>query len=210
MAWTNEILQLRGLVDDTTTSNQARHETPTNKRDSSNKIFQLEKYPIVNSSVYLTLNTTIRTQAGFTIDNVNGLMTFVTAPVGTENPFYVDYYWNWFVDNDYSNFLDIASYDLGFGPTLTIPSGLINALLHYGKHHFFKRMASRYAYRFASSGGGQGQSIDVVTKQYKQLADEAWQEAETMKLAYYERHGQRNQPATSVKSSKIDPWTPMR
>ena len=223
MSWTAaQILTLRQLVNDDPTSKQARAEVPQNTRDNSRTVFQVLHYPIVvngwantdldatKTSVYLTTNTTVRTQTGFTVDPINGLLTFNTAPVGTESPWYVDYYWQWLTDTQHSAFLDLASYDTGFSPTTTITTGLTNAWYHYAKHHFFKTMAAKYAWRFNSSGGGQGQSVDVVTKNYKILADEAWQEAENMKTAFYTRHGARNAPALANSAMSIDPWTPAR
>jgi hypothetical protein len=211
MAWTSaQITAVRIKVDDTATSHQARAEIPQNERNSSCTVFQVLYYPIVASSVYLTTGTTIRTQTGFTVDATNGLLTFATAPTGSENPWYVDYYWQWMTDTDMSAFLDQASYDIGYSPTSTIPDGLTNAFTMFAAAHFYERMAAKYASRFNSSGGGQGQSVDVVTQNYKKLADNAISQAEKMKTAYYTRHGQREAPATATNAPTIMPYTPIR
>jgi len=211
MSWpTATITSIRTLVNDTPTSKQARAETPQNTRDSSRKVFQLLHYPIVSGSIYLTTGSTIRTQAGFTPDYVNGLLTFTSAPTGTESPWYVDYYWQWLADADYGEFLDMASYDVGFSPTATLPVGLTNAFLNYAAYRFYKAMAAKYAWRFNSSGGGQGQNVDVVTGNFRKLADEAKAEADSLKLEYYTRHGKREAPAIGTASMGIDPFTPMR
>lgn len=223
MAWTaSQIGTLRTLVNDESTSKQARAETPQNTRDSARLVFQVSHYPIVTTgwtaqdtdatktSVYLTSGSTIRTQAGFTVDPVNGLLTFASAPTGNEDPWYVDYYWQWESDTGISTFLDIASYDVGFSPTATITSGLTNAWYAYAKHHFYKAMAGKYAWRFNSSGGGQGQEIDVVTQNFQQLSKQAKSEADDMKTAFYTRHGARSSPAVATGAMGIDPWTPIR
>lgn len=223
MSWTAaQITTLRQLVNDDANDKQARAEVPQNTRDNSRVVFQLLHYPIVtngwastdtdatHTSVFLTTGSTVRTQTGFKVDPLNGLLTFSTAPIGTESPWYVDYYWQWFEDAKYSTFLDMASYDVGFSPTLTITPGLTNAWYLYAKCNYFKAMAAKYAWRFNSSGGGQGQEVDVVTQNYKKMADEAWEEAENMKTAFYTRHGARNAPATASTHMGIDPWTPIR
>jgi hypothetical protein len=211
MSWTAaQIAAIRSLVDDTSTSHQGRAEIPQGQRDSSRRVFQVLYYPIVSGSVYLTTGTTIRTQTGFTVDLTNGLLTFTVAPVGTENPWECDYYWQYLADGEYSTFLDQASYDVGFSPTTTIPDGLINSFYLYAASHFYERMAARYASRFNSSGGGQGQSVDVVTGNFRKLSEDAKSKADFMKLEYYKRHGQREAPSISVVAPVIDPWTPMR
>jgi hypothetical protein len=211
MAWSAaQITAVRGLVDDTSTSHQARAEVPQNERDSSRTVFQVLYYPIVPGSVYLTTGTTVRTQSGFTVDNTNGLLTFTAAPTGTENPWYVDYYWQWLTDTDFTTFLDQASYDIGYSPSDTVPSGLTNAFNLYAASHFYQRMAARYASRFNSTGGGQGQSVDVVTANYLNLAKEKKAEADAMKMAFYERHGQRSAPASVSVAPSIAPYTPVR
>jgi hypothetical protein len=235
-----EINLLRTLVNDDSTSKQARAEIPQNTRDGVRTVFQLLHYPIVssgwastdtdatNTSVYLTTGTTVRTQTGFKVDVVNGLLTFNTAPTGAEDPWFVDYYWQWASDETMYSLLYIAAYDVGYNPVLlgygldpygtgpysspttTIPTGLTNAWYLYAKHHFFKMMASKYAWRFNSSGGGQGQQVDVVTKSYRELADEAWEEANAMKEAFAKRHGRRDVPAQATSRMSVDPWTPIR
>ena len=211
MSWSAaQITSLRTLVDDSVTSKQARAETPQNARDGARKVFQLLHYPIVASSVYLTTGATIRTQTGYTVDLVNGLLTFTVAPTGLESPWYVDYYWQWLPDSAFTEFLDNASYDIGFNPTIAVPIGLTNAFNNYGAYHFYKAMAAKYAWRFNSAGGGQGQNVDVVTQNWRKLADEAKTEGDSMKAEFYKRHGAREAPAIGTASMSIDPFTPMR
>ena len=211
MTWpAANITAVRVLVSDTPVSKLNRGETPKNPRNGANKVFQLDRFPIVPGSVFLTSGANIRVQNGFAEDDTNGLITFTAAPVGTESPWYVDYNWLWFSDTEYGTFLDSASEDIGFNPTAIIPPGLNNALNAFAAYHMYEALAAKYASKFNSTGGGQGVQVDVVTGNFLKLANAAKDKGLNFLNLYYQRSGRRNAPAAALAHPRIDPWTPPR
>lgn len=204
------ILRLRKLADDTAGANFAPNETPSGKRDGSNKTFLLAYQNIVTGSVYLTQNGTIRTQAGFTVDTANGILTFTAAPLAADNPFSVAYNWQWATDADYTEFLDNALEDLGSVVGGDVAEGLYPALFQIALYHALNRRAIQYARRYAASGGIAGQQVDVVTKNFSDLAEKAWKKGMQLRDDYYAKQGRKLSPASKVFGYNIDPFTPRR
>jgi len=211
MALADIITSLRTLANDTPTANSIRQETPLGALDGSNKYFRLQNYPVVAGSVLMTTSASFRSATGFTVDLVNGIITYTAAPAANAKPFEADYNYYWFSDTDHTEFLNRGAETLGFGvdPT-TVPVGLISSMLHYALHHFWERRAAQYAHRYASSGGAVGHSVDVVTKAFKALSDKALADAVSFRDDFYKKQGRRANPSSGVTSYGIDPYTPIR
>lgn len=212
MALSDLITSLRILANDTPTSNTIRQETPQGVLDGTNVNFRLQNFPLVVGSVYVTAGSTFRGQAGFTVDAPNGIITFGTAPLSTTKPWECDYNFQWFTDAEHTEFLGDGAELLGYtksDPT-TVPAGLITPMLKYALAAFWMRRSSQYAHRFASSGGQVGHSVDVVTKAFKALADQATKDGDNFRDAYWNRQGRKNAPASGTGSYSIDPGSPIR
>ena len=212
MTAANIILAVRQDVKDAAKSNIVRGEVPSGDVDAVNKRFYLAYQPIVTASAKVYQNGTLLTlTTNYTIDEETGIITFVAIPaVGTKIE--VDYYYNWFNDASYTSFLDNASQSLGFASaTITsIPEGLIPATLKFVAHYYYKARAAFYANRFNSSTAGQTVNVDVITKNFKDLATECWEEAIELRNDYYKKFGQQNQPASAVTAPSISNYTPQR
>lgn len=208
------ITQARTLCRDLSNSNRSVRESPKGINDGTNTKFSVQNPIIVASSLKWSAATTYRVTTGVTIDDANlGYVTINPAPpAGTQNaPFFVDYYYQWFADTDYTEFLNDASRDVvGSGDPTSVTDGLLSSLLQYTLGHFYQARATQYANRYSSSGGQAGQSVDTVTKNFQALSDAAFKRAKELRDDYYERLGQRDAPASTIINYRIDPMTPPR
>lgn len=209
------ITQLRTLARDLPTSNRSVEETPKGLNDGSNTNFRLSSPILIDAAhIWWTSDGTFRSQTGISIVDANlGYIAISPAPpVGTQNqPFYVDYYYNWFADSDYTEFLNDGSRDLvGNGNPTVVIDALVSALLQYALSKFYQARATQYAARYSSSGGQAGQNVDVVTKNFQTLAKQSADLGEKLRDQYYEDLGQRETPASGTINYRIDPMTPKR
>lgn len=203
------ITKLRILANDTATSNFISAETPVGTINSSNTHFRTQYQNLVSGSVYLSNATVFRSQAGFTVDATNGLLTFSPAPSDTTSV--VDYNFQWFTDTDYSEFLSDAALLLGSdNDPATVVDGLIMALLQYGLFYFYMRRATQYANKYASTGGQASQSVESVTGNFRKLAELSMDKGDQFRTDYYEKQGQQKNPAAAIVAIQFDPMTPRR
>ena len=210
------ITSIRTKGNDTSTSNLVLGESPVGqgnqKNDGSNTHFRLQNTNLVTGSVYVTINTSYRATTGFTMDLVNGLVVFASAPAANANPFYIDYNFQWFTDTDYTDFITDATRDLGYSyvdPT-TVPDTLIPALEQYALYYYWTRRASRYAHKYSSSGGSAGQQVDVVTENFLSLAKMAKKCGVDLRDDYYKKQGRQYDPASGTVTYQFDPMSPIR
>lgn len=205
-------IQARILARDTATSNKSTNETPK-AAVGGTTVFRLQNPVLFSVSatpqIWWSDATHYRAQTGITINDANmGMITITPAPA---TGFVVDYFFYFFADADYTEFLNDAARDLmGNGDPTLITDALTSALLQYALGHFYLARATQYAHRYSSSGGQAGQSVDVVTKNFQALAKAAMDYARTLRNDYYDRLGQRDAPASSLVTFKIDPVTPPR
>ena len=177
--------------------------TPANA-DGVTTNFRLSRRNIVDGTLYITVGTTFRTQSGFDYDPDSGYVTFFTAPAANVTPFWCDFYWQWNDDAQVARWLVQGAQQLGGqqavydDPTL-VQDQLIPALIQFAAYHGFNYRAANYAYLYASSGGGQGQTVDVVTKNFYLAAKACLSAGQTMRDDYYKRAGQSLAPAWSFK-----------
>lgn len=185
------IADLRTLVRDPSTPssyNLVRGETPKQPAGTdftTAKVFYLSNTPIVASSVFITTTSANRTQVGFTVDVVNGILTFTSAPNSTI--FLADYNFNYFADADYQAFLDEGSRFVGQAAGIAIDELLLPATYEFAKAKFYDARASQYADRYKSSGGQMGQDVDIVTTNMRQLAVKSYADSQKLRDDYYTR-----------------------
>lgn len=204
---TSLIDKLRILSNDTDTANFSSPESSNPQPDGANKRFRLQYRNVVIGSVYATYASNYRTQVGFVVDYQNGIVTFTTAPtVGSALLF--DYNYQFYDDTDYNEFIGEASSLLLYPDPTTLPDGLVPSMLRFALSIFFTRRASAYANKYKSTGGLSGQDVDMVTKNYRDLSKDAYAQGEKLRDNFYERAGQRAEPASSIIKTGIDPMTP--
>jgi hypothetical protein len=201
--------------------------------DGVNKRFQVLYFPVVTpaSAFQLRKNGTLLAQpADYSIDVTTGIVDMVTAPTTTGGPqggfdvLAATYSFLWYADNEYHEFLIQSAGSLGFAPIATgtvssraadavlkVPDALFDAFRKMVGHLFNKRRAIEYAYRFASSSGGQSVTVDVVTSNFKKLADELFEEAMKLRDDFYTRRGGAAAPRFGTGNyGPIPTYTPRR
>ena len=210
--YTTLIARLRVEANDTATSNPKMGDTPVGLRDGVNKVFRLSHGNPVSASLKLTYGATSRSESGFTLlDSASGYIQMDTAPdSGSTQPFFFDYFFQWFVDADYQNMIDGATEDLGGTAGTGIDAGLNSALVQFALSRFWKRRASTYAHLYSTAGGNANASPESVTAQFLSLAKAATSEGIRLMNAFYTRHGKRSAPASGTITHKISPYTPRR
>ena len=207
------ITKMRMFADDSPSANYIRGETLKPKPDGVRVRFFLDYQNIAKDSVFITKGAgeaNYRLTTGFTLDLQNGIVTFDVAPVSGVSPFEADYNFLWFTDADYQNFLNNSAIYLGSPDAISVIAGLQPAMYQFGMHHYWIRRASHYAHKYASTGGMASHSVDVVTKNFKDLAESAWEKGIQFRDDYYKRLGQREAPASTSEAYAIDPFTPIR
>jgi hypothetical protein len=207
------VIRLRTLAKDTATSNLISGETLKPKPDGSRKKFFLDNKLMVTGSVYVTNGSgdaNFRLQTGFSLDLSNGLVTFSVAPTANQNPFYADYNFYWFSDDDHATFLAQAAPHVSEEDPDDVQNGLLPALMQYALYYFYMARAEQFAHRYASSGGMASQSVDKVVESFMKLAATAKKSADDFRDMFYKKLGQQNEPATAIVTYKIDPFTPRR
>jgi hypothetical protein len=204
------IIRARILSNDTAVANFSR-ETPTGRNDGTNKYFQTQNKNVIAASAFLTVNTSYRAITGFTwTDATQGLLNIDPAPTANANPFWIDYNFYWFQDTDYTEFINDAGLKLSVLDPTTVNPGLVDALLQYALGYFWQRRATQYAHKYASTGGTVGQSVEKVTEAFRELSDQAFKKGDDFRLAFYQRQGQREAPASTSTNVNVDPYTPIR
>lgn len=202
------ISSLRTLANDTITDNFVAEETLKPRADAARTKFRMANRNIVSGSVYVTYGSNFRVQTGFTMDLVNGIVTFSSPPaIGDIS---IDYNHQWFTDADYTEFLTEGGRNLSVTDPSTIAVGIAPALLQFGLHYFFNRRATQYAHRYASTGGQAGQSVQSVTDAFRKLAKAAWDQAMGLRDDYYKNQGKNLKPASATIRYGFDSFTPRR
>ena len=144
-------------------------------------------------------------------DAASGYVTLTVAPdAGTTQPFFFDYFFNWFLDADYQDMLDDATLELGGIAGQDVDPGLYPAQIQFALSYMWNRRASATANIFATSGGGADAHPETVTNAFRNLAKDARNNGATLRDMFYKRQGKRNAPASSTITYGFDPQTPPR
>lgn len=193
--------------------------------DGINTTFQLKSIPLSDYFgaplyIWITIIGTggvVRTQQGFSVvDPINGIINFTTAP----NPgnatqtagVYASYNYQWFTDAEIAQFLYQAAQSTLAGTTdpTTIVNGLQPAMIQYALYEFWKSVASKWAEKYAATGGDTSEQAQTPAQTYLKLAQDAYAKAVNLQTLYYQRQGQRNAPASATISHNWDPISPIR
>jgi hypothetical protein len=207
------IARLRVDGNDTATSNPRLGETPGfGLRNGSNQVFRLAYPNIVAGTIYCTYGSTVRSTTNFTVlDAATAYIQMTAAPdAGTTQPFYFDYYQQWFLDADYTSMIDEATEELGTPSGTAVVENLYPALVNLALERYWKRRASQYANIYASSGGGSMARPETVTGAFLKLAQDARKTADAMRKNAYSDPGGKLKPASGTITYGISAYTPRR
>lgn len=233
------VLDIRQDVGDTGKSreNYSRDER-LDGVDGTTKRFTLLYYPVAPGAspgsydfelrkTHLNVTTLLTIVTDYTLDGANGIVTTIAAPAAGDpiDELKATYHYTWYDDDQYYDFIDDSCMIVGVIPDQTLapsaraadslvklPDGLMDAVKKFCAHAFYKRRASEYATRFNSSANGQNVSVDVVTSNFRKLAEETWKEGTQLRDDYYKRRGAREAPAGMLGAARglNVPYTPRR
>lgn len=221
--YTNLTLKIRAEARDLVYQNPITRETLGGDQiavDGTNKTFYLANKNIVvgtingvNYGPFVTLGASIRATGGFTVDSLNGILTFGSAPIANVSPRFVDYFFQWFQDADYAYWIDRATEELGMaagsfvGP-VTNGGDLTPALVEYGVERFWVNRASQYATKYATSTQGASEQIQSVTQNYLALAKAARTKGDSLRVNAYVDPGQKKKAASGTVTAIMSRYTP--
>ena len=230
------IISLRILCEDAPDSKLVEGEqvggadTPWYPIDGSNKIFQLKNKPLADtgtvaspgSPVYTWLTiigtgATTRAQTGFTIiDQINSIISFSAAPnPGTSTPnagIYFSYNYLDYSDAKYTEWLSEAAQLTLAGVTdaTFVPVGLSAAMLQYGVWLYAQSRQAFFARQYEAHAGDSSEAAQTRAQQYGALARAAKANADMLKVDYYKRQGEREEPSSASICHNWDPISPIR
>jgi hypothetical protein len=204
----------RVVVGDTGTGRAAmsRLEEPGGKVNGTNKTFQVLFFPLVSALGFeLRKNgVVLANPAAYTVDVNTGIITMVTAPVTSPRDILeATYTFVWFPDNDYYEFIASAAtmvdvVGLGANPAIIaadvitkLPDTLYDAFKQFIGYYYNTRRADENAHRYAAAAGGQSVNVDVVTKNFRELAKSFYENGVAMREDFYKRRGAREAPAAA-------------
>lgn len=188
--------------------------------DGTEKNFTLLYFPVVAPTPPATSGTVevlkngaaLVEGVGYTIDYPGGLLKLAAAPVKgpPKDVIEITYRFYWYDDAQFESFLANAATSAGFPPTgsssharalsvaATFPDGMLDSLMAFTGYEFNLRRADEYAHRFSSSSGGQSANVDVVTGNFRKLAQDCHTLGIEKRDDFYKRRGARNAPATAI------------
>jgi len=220
------ITTIRALVADLGTSRSAtvRGETPSGIMDAVNKRLRVQFYPIVTATFVLYKNqVVIADPADYTVDLSTGTIIMVVAPNFNTDRLEADYRFYWFPDSDYYEFIYAAGGHVGLTGSGVTPTEraqstiaqstdcLLDAIRQFAAYHFNIRRAEEYADKFTASAGGVSVNVDVVTKNFRDLAKAFFDRGIQMRDDCYKDHGKRDQPAADIRNfSGVGRYQPRR
>jgi len=219
------IISAREETRDMVYSNMIRQESLTELRDGTNTVFYLQNQNIVSGMVnsvqygpWVTYGSNKRSLSTgafpFTLDAVNSIITFSSAPdSGSTQPLFVDYYYQWFSDTDYTSWIDQATLELtetagSFVGPVGLGGDLTPALIQLVVERFWIARASLYATKYATSSGGASEQVQTVTANYLKLAQQARAKANSLRKVAYVDPGQIMQPASATITTQPTTYTP--
>lgn len=205
----------RVVVGDTGTGRAAlsRLEQVAGKINGTNKTFQVLYFPLVSTASFeLRKNgVVLANPAAYTVDLNTGIITMVTAPVNSPMDILeATYSFIWFPDNDYYEFIASAGtmidvVGLGANPAAVaqdvvtkMQDVLYDAFKQFIGYYYNTRRADENAHRYAAAAGGQSVNVDVVTKNFRDLAKAFYENGVAMREDYYKRRGAREAPAAAI------------
>lgn len=209
------VANVRVVVGDTGSGRAAmsRLEEPAGKINGTNKTFEVLYFPIVTASFELRKNGVIlATPADYTVDLTTGILTMVVAPASNPRDILeATYRFIWFPDDpDYYQFIASAATmvdvtGLGANPAAVaadavtkLPDVLMDAFRNFVGYYYNTRRADENAHRYAAAAGGQSVNVDVVTKNFRELAKSFYDNGVAMRTDYYKRRGAREAPSAAV------------
>lgn len=218
------VTSIRSLVGDLGTEQMqtVRKESLGGDVDGVNKLYILQYYPIVAASLTLWKNNVVlATPADYTVDLTRGEITMVAAPAIADR-IEASYTFLWFPDDGYHQFIIAGAGECGItssaGTNLELatlvlglaPEGLVQVIRLYAGCHYNLRRSDQSAHKFNASAGGQSQSVDSVTKNFRDLAKQLCDRAAKARKDFYADFGARDSIGVAHGSIAFKRYQPRR
>lgn len=223
-ALTDYQTRIRQFLDDTVTSHKVTEELTTfvTGGNGARKTFSLSHANLVTGATQADVNLAGFLSTGFTVDTVNGAVTFTVAPpLSTSVPtsLFIRYYYQEFTDADLAPFIDYGLNKIGVNGSavdasysLVTPSNF-NVVCLYGASAGYQALASRYA-KFVNTGAeGKSSGKSSISTMYKELSKEYETRGDAERIAVQGPRQGRSTVASVRVKSMLPPsanWTPGR
>ncbi len=215
---------VRSLVGDLGTEQMqtVRQEGLTGTVDGTNKLFSVYRYPVVTGSLRIWKDNTLLTiTTDYTVDLVRGEVTMVDAPT-LGQVIEASYRFLWFPDDGYHQFIISGAGECGITGTggtnadlatsllAVAPEGIIQPIRLFAACHYNFRRADQSAHEFNASAGGQSQSVDSSTKNFRDVGKSFCERAKQARDDFYKDFGARDLPAASQTRIAFKRYQPRR
>lgn len=218
---------IRTEVNDTGTdrAQTIRREQPGGEMDGTNTRFVMARWPILAGSFNLYLNGTLLTiTTHYTIDLATGVLTMVTPPnFSAGDRLEADYRFQWFTDTEYLEFIvsaagmlgktstDVSISDRAAAVILSTDEGLMESFKLFAACRYFMSRGGEYTHQFNASAGGQNQSSESVSRNFRDSAKQLCDRATAARDDFYKGFGGREKPAAAIRNfSGVGRYQPRR
>lgn len=223
------VITIRTEVNDlgTDRSQTIRAEQPAGQMDAVNKRFTMARWPIVENSFQLwdKDGNLLATPAAYTIDLDTGILAMVAAPDFSAGArLSADYNHVWFPDESYWEFIVTAAGQIGVTTVTGVDAeeraenvltstveGLVVALKLYAACQYYMSRGGEYTHQYNASAGGQSQSTESVSRNFRDSAKQMCERAGKARDDYFKGFGAREKPAAAIRNfSGVKRYQPRR
>lgn len=225
MAWLDSataILALRNILFDGPKDKRANNKKVLGIQDGVNATFSTFEYRRTQdfstaTSVVGVFKNGVNINSFVASDDTDsGIFTLAPSgiPATTRDSLTATYYYQWFFDDELTQFLENASTWLGFSVNfINIPDGLNAACLRFAAQEAYEAAAAKYSTRVSEVFQLEDAPSEEILKSidaFKSMADNFLSKAEKMRDDFYTRQGQSLAPNFAFQLGKVVDPTPRR
>ena len=200
----------------------------TGSFDAVNKKFRVRHYPLL-SKIVATVETLIQVTdqvgAAYIVDTVltdylRGIVALTAAPPTTTKKLLITYFSFWYTDDELNRTIEeAADFILEGGSGVTddatnypFADGLRPPFFAFARYKIFDALSTKTADFFDFSAGGKDEAKAEVPKMYQTKSEAAFDQAQTLRDAFYKRQGRQFVPAMGfvTPAQRGQPFTPPR
>lgn len=180
-----------------------------NQVDGSNKDFQTNNKRLVANSLSILADGSAATFMADSDQLRRGRFTITSAAPASSC--FVTYDFQFFNDDEITDFLVQATDFIGYADMTTIVVGLIDTLVFKAGSDACFALSTRSGFLYNASAGGKAAQKGDISKKYRDLAKDLFDKAVAERTAFYgERKGQALSPAYGKFKTNQTPYTPPR
>ncbi len=186
---------------------------PVGAIDGANTTFFTFEDRLVVGTLVVFVNGAVA--SGVTlVDAVQGQFTVTPAPAA-QSTIRASYFFQYFLDEDLDEALDLATGELNETSDITlVPLGLKGAALNFSAYFAISKQVIRWSQRKSAQFQLEEEPIQQEPTNrsdlFERTAERFYKKAVEMRTSYYTRHGRRNAPAFNVYKPVIRQIAPRR